>query len=91
MSSTIRITGKIILFSLTLVIYTNAKTVNTNEKVKTMSNSSKTIGTTYESMTIDELQKAVVSHSEKGDLSFALGQELIKRWTKCEKSKKNLL
>lgn len=37
---------------------------------------------TYQSMTIIELQKEVEKHSKKGNLSFALGQELIKRWTK---------
>lgn len=37
---------------------------------------------TYQSMTIAELQKEVEKHSKDGDLSFALGQELIKRWTK---------
>ncbi len=37
---------------------------------------------TYQSMTIAELQKEVEKHSKKGNLSFALGQELIKRWTK---------
>ena len=40
------------------------------------------IHTTYQSMTIEELQKEVEKHSENGNLSFALGQELIKRWTK---------
>ena len=36
----------------------------------------------YQSMTIAELQKEVEKHSENGNLSFLLGQELIKRWTK---------
>ncbi len=40
------------------------------------------IHTTYQSMTTAELQKEVEKHSENGNLSFALGQELIKRWTK---------
>ena len=37
---------------------------------------------TYQSMTIAELQKEVEKHSENGSLSFTLGKELIKRWTK---------
>ena len=40
------------------------------------------VQTTYQSMTIEELQNEVEKHSENGNLSFALGQELIKRWTK---------
>lgn len=40
------------------------------------------VQTTYQSMSTEELQKEVEKHSENGSLSFALGQELIKRWTK---------
>lgn len=40
------------------------------------------IQTTYQSMSTAQLQKEVEKHSENGNLSFALGQELIKRWTK---------
>lgn len=40
------------------------------------------IQTTYQSMTTAQIQKEVEKHSENGNLSFALGQELIRRWTK---------
>lgn len=33
-------------------------------------------------MSTEELQKKVEEHSQNGNLSFVLGQELIKRWTK---------
>ncbi len=58
----------------------NANTENDMDKENALD--STVIHTTYQSMTIEELQKEVEKDSENGNLSFALGQELIKRWTK---------
>ncbi len=58
----------------------NASTQNNMNKKDALD--STVIQTTYQSMTTAELQKEVEKHSENGNLSFALGQELIKRWTK---------
>lgn len=59
---------------------TNAGTQDKVDKVNALD--SPAIYTTYQSMTTAQLQKEVEKHSENGNLSFALGQELIKRWTK---------
>ena len=58
----------------------NANTQNDMDKKSAID--STVVHTTYQSMTMEELQKEVEKHSENGNLSFALGQELIKRWTK---------
>lgn len=59
---------------------TNAGTQDKVDKVNALDSTA--IYTTYQSMTTAQLQKEVEKHSENGNLSFALGQELIKRWTK---------
>ncbi len=41
-----------------------------------------TAATIYQSMTTAQLQIEVEKHSHNENLSFALGKELIKRWTK---------
>lgn len=41
-----------------------------------------TVTTTYQSMTTAQLQVEVEKHSNNESLSFTLGKELIKRWTK---------
>lgn len=78
-TTTLNTLGKTILFSLIATTITNAQTPDNLSKENALDSTA--IYTTYQSMTIEELQKAVEKHSENGNLSFALGQELIKRWT----------
>ena len=72
--------GKIILFSGIVTTITSAEIQNNMNKENTLDTT--VISTTYQSMTTTQLQKEVEKHSENGNLSFALGKELIKRWTK---------
>lgn len=80
-TKTLNSLGKTILFSLILTMIANANTQN-NRNINTPAYDSTVIHTTYQSMSTDELQKEVEKRSQNGNLSFALGQELIKRWTK---------
>jgi len=80
LTTTLNSLGKTILFSFILTTMINANTQNNMSKENALD--STVIKTTYQSMTTEELQKAVEKHSENGNLSFALGKELIKRWTK---------
>lgn len=79
-TTTLNTLGKTILFSLIATTITNAQTPDNLSKENALDSTA--IYTTYQSMTTEELQKAVEKHSENGNLSFALGKELIKRWTK---------
>ena len=69
--------AKVIAFSIITTSMVQASTnnhiieVNNNASVKTM----------YENMTTAQIQEAVEKHSMTGNLSFALGQELMKRWS----------
>jgi len=40
------------------------------------------VTTSYQSMSTEQLQIEVEKHSNNKNLSFTLGKELIKRWTK---------
>ncbi len=82
MTSTSKLWGKTIFCLLILTITTQANTKEQTKKDNTVSNTSSVVLTTYQSMSTEELQKEVEKYSQKGNLSFALGQELIKRWTK---------
>ena len=79
-TTTLKAWGNTILFSLIITTMTNAGTQDKVDKVNALDSTA--IYTTYQSMTTAQLQKEVEKHSENGNLSFALGQELIKRWTK---------
>lgn len=67
-----------VLCSFFIITMTHAETEkrNLDKNIHT-----ENIHTIYQSMSTEELQKEVEKYSEKGCLSFALGQELIKRWT----------
>jgi len=78
-TTTLKSLGKTLLFSVIVTTITNAEIQNNGKKENTLD--STVIYTTYQSMTTSQLQKEVEKHSENGNLSFALGQELIKRWT----------
>lgn len=71
--------GQAVLCSFFIITMTYAETEKRNVDEH---KHSENIHTIYQSMTTEELQKEVEKYSEKGCLSFALGQELIKRWTK---------
>lgn len=76
-TTTLKAWGNTTLFLLIISITSNACI---QDKTNTLASTD--IHTTYESMTTTELQKEVEKHSKNGNLSFALGKELIKRWTK---------
>ena len=80
LTTTLNTFGKTILFSLIITATMNASTQN-NMGIENALDST-AIQTTYQSMTTAQLQHEVEKHSKTGNLSFALGQELIKRWTK---------
>lgn len=80
MTTTLNALGKTILFSLIITTTINASTQENMSKENTLN--STVLQTTYQSMTTAQLQQEVEKHSKNGNLSFALGQELIRRWTK---------
>ncbi len=61
---------------------TNANTQNNKSKVNILPYDHTVTHTTYRSMSTEQLQKEVEKQSQNGNLSFAMGQELIRRWTK---------
>ena len=67
---------------ITLSIITTAMTQASIQDNITDSYSNDTVTTTYKSMTTAQLQIEVEKHSNNESLSFTLGKELIKRWTK---------
>lgn len=81
MTRTSKLWAKTVLCLLMLTITTEANTEKEKE-TKQASDTSLHIFTTYQSMSTEQLQKEVEAHSQKGNLSLALVQELIKRWTK---------
>ena len=81
-ATTLKAWGNTILFSFIISITSNACIQSNKSETTTLAYASTNIHTTYESMSTAQLQKEVEKHSENGNLSFALGQELIKRWTK---------
>jgi len=82
MSRTPKLWGKTILCLLILTITTQANTEDQTKRGNNISDTSTLVLMTYQSMSTEQLQKEVEKHSQNGSLSFALGQELIKRWTK---------
>lgn len=62
------------------IITTSMVQASTSNHIQEVS-STVSVKTTYENMTTTQLQVAVEKHSVKGNLSFALGQELMKRWS----------
>ena len=67
---------------ITLSIITTTMTQASIQDNITDSYSNDTVTTTYQSMTTAQLQIEVEKHSNNESLSFTLGKELIKRWTK---------
>ena len=67
---------------ITLSIITTTMTQASIQGNITEVGSTETVATTYQSMTTAQLQIEVEKHSNNESLSFTLGKELIKRWTK---------
>lgn len=81
-TKTLNTLGKTILFSLITTMITNASTQGYESKLNALPYDHTKMHTTYQSMSTAQLQKEVEKHSQNGNLSYAMGQELIKRWTK---------
>jgi len=73
--------GKAILGLLLFTITAQAETKENKHHKNTIADNSPVVLTTYQSMSTEQLQKEVEKHSQKGSLSFALGKELMKRWS----------
>ncbi len=79
-AKTSRILGKIIVLSLITVTMTYG--CNKDNLSSLNDNSYTTLEKSYQSMSTAQLQEEVEKLSINGDLSFAMGLELMKRWTK---------
>lgn len=76
---TSRILGKIIVLSLMTVTTTYG---SNKENFSSLHDKSYTIlENSYQSMSTAQLQEEVEKRSINGDLTFAMGLELMKRWT----------
>ena len=69
-----------IAFTLTIST-THASTQEHTTEVRSIPYNDLSVTTIYQNMSTAQLQEEVEKHSMNGNLSFALGQELIKRWT----------
>jgi len=78
--NTSKILGKIIVLSLITVTMTYG---SNKEHLSSLENKDNTkLEKSYQSMDTIQLQKEVEKRSINGDLSFTLGMELMRRWTK---------
>ncbi len=75
-----RTLGKIVTLSLIISTMTVASNKNRLITIEHMIHT--TTDKSYQYMSIEQLQKEVEKHSLCGNLSFAMGMELIKRLTK---------
>ena len=78
-AKTSRILGKIIVLSLITVTMTYGS--NKDNLSSLNDKSYTTLEKSYQSMSTAQLQEEVEKLSINGDLSFAMGLELMKRWT----------
>ncbi len=66
-----------------LIITATMTYANNKDNLDTIENKSNpTIDKSYQNMSTAQLQNEVEKRSINGDLSFAMGLELMKRWTK---------
>ena len=72
----------IIVFSLITSTTTYAGAQENITDVKNVSENNVSVTTKYQTMSTAHLQKEVEKRSINGNLSFEMGMELIKRWTK---------
>jgi hypothetical protein len=77
---TSKILGKIIVLSLITVTMTYGSNKEHLSSLKNKDNT--TLEKSYQSMDTIQLQKEVEKRSINGDLSFTMGMELMRRWTK---------
>jgi len=68
------------IITLSLIVTTMTQASIT--EIESISCCDETAATIYQSMTTTQLQIEVEKHSNNESLSFTLGKELIKRWTK---------
>lgn len=70
------------MIAFTLIISTtHASTQGNITEVRSISHNNVSVTTIYQNMSTAQIQEEVEKHSNNGNLSFVLGQELIKRWT----------
>lgn len=72
----------IIVFSLITSTTTYASAQENITDVKSVSENNVSVTTKYQTMSTAQLQEEVEKRSINGNLSFEMGMELIKRWTK---------
>ncbi len=72
--------ANMIAFAL-IISTTHASTQESKTEVGSIPYNNLSVTTIYQNMSTSQLQEEVEKHSINGNLSFALGQELIKRWT----------
>lgn len=71
------------MIAFTLITSTTHANIHENTtEVRSLSHNNVSVTTIYQNMSTAQIQEEVEKHSNNGTLSFALGQELIKRWTK---------
>lgn len=75
-----RTLGSIVTLSLFTTTMINASNENNFRTLENKANT--TINKSYQTMSTTQLQEEVEKHSINGNLSFEMGMELIKRWTK---------
>lgn len=75
-----KVLGKIIILSLITATMTYGSNTKNQDNLKNKNHT--TLKSTYQNMTTAQLQEEVEKRSINNDMSFALGQELMKRWTK---------
>lgn len=75
-----KVLGKIIVLSLITATMTYGSDTETLDSLKNKDNT--TLESSYQNMTTAQLQEEVEKRSINDNMSFALGKELMKRWTK---------
>lgn len=75
-----KILEKIIIFSLITITTTYASNENNMNIIENQPNS--TVEKSYQHLSTAQLQEEVEKRSINGELSFEMGMELLKRWSK---------
>lgn len=70
------------MIAFTLITSTTYASIQENiSDIKSVSHNHVSVTTIYQNMSTAQLQEEAEKHSNNGNLSFVLSQELIKRWT----------
>lgn len=75
-----KVLGKIIVLSLITATMTYGSDTKNLDSLKNKDHT--TLESSYQNMTTAQLQEEVEKRSINDNMSFALGKELMKRWTK---------